>query len=198
MPAILFPMKFQCPSSKLEIGSEDGRSCKSVFARIYDMLSLKKHKKPCSPSFMQPVMRETSPRHDLEWVFRFFDVNSDGNISATELCGCLQSAGEKLSLAEAEAMVESSDSDGDGVLSFDDFVRLVHVEEEEDRENTLKEAFSVYKMGGRDSITARSLRQALQLLGEEKSLDECRVMIKRFDLNGDGVICFDEFKLMML
>lgn len=31
-----------------------------------------------------------------------------------------------------------------------------------------------------------------------RRLDECQVMIRRFDLNGDGVLTFDEFKTMMM
>ena len=29
-------------------------------------------------------------------------------------------------------------------------------------------------------------------------MEDCCVMIGQFDVNGDGVLCFDEFKLMML
>jgi calcium-binding protein CML len=37
----------------------------------------------------------------------------------------------------------------------------------------------------------------LARLGEHQDVDECRAMICRFDLDGDGVLSFDEFKIMM-
>ncbi|PKU59197.1 probable calcium-binding protein CML31 [Dendrobium catenatum] len=184
--------------SKLNIGSGGRRSSKSLFTSISGIFSLNKHKKPCFPSSSKRVLLVTSPGCELESVFRYFDEDGDGKISAAELCSCLHSVGEELSPAEAEAIMQLSDSDGDGVLGYDDFVKLVDMEEEEERESTIKEAFSAYEMDGSGCITARSLRRGLRRLGEEKSVDECSVMIKRFDLNGDGVICLDEFKLMML
>jgi calcium-binding protein CML len=35
-------------------------------------------------------------------------------------------------------------------------------------------------------------------LGLHLDADECEAMIRRFDLNGDGVLTFDEFKTMMM
>jgi calcium-binding protein CML len=37
----------------------------------------------------------------------------------------------------------------------------------------------------------------LNRLGSHQGIEDCRDMIQRFDLNGDGVVCFDEFKVMM-
>ncbi|KAI0496553.1 hypothetical protein KFK09_022876 [Dendrobium nobile] len=184
--------------SKLNTGSSGSGSWKSLLTRINGIISHKKAKKLCLSSFPESRLTVALPGHKLERVFCYFDEDGDGKISAAELCSCLHSVGEEISPAEAEAIVESSDSDGDGVLGYDDFVKLVDMEEEEERESTIKEAFLAYEMDGSGCITAGSLRRGLRRLGEEKSVDECRVMIKRFDLNGDGVICFDEFKLMML
>jgi calcium-binding protein CML len=47
-------------------------------------------------------------------------------------------------------------------------------------------------------ITPKSLRRMLKKMGESKSIDECKAMIKHFDLNGDGLLSFDEFTVMML
>jgi calcium-binding protein CML len=35
-------------------------------------------------------------------------------------------------------------------------------------------------------------------LGLHLEIEECQAMIHRFDLNGDGVLNFDEFKTMMM
>lgn len=110
----------------------------------------------------------------------------------------MRAMGEELSHEEAVAVVESIDSDGDGLLGFDDIVRLVDGEGESEKEQNMREAFRMYEMEGEGCITPKSLRSALERLGESKSMEECRNMIRRFDTNDDGVISFDEFRIMML
>jgi calcium-binding protein CML len=46
-------------------------------------------------------------------------------------------------------------------------------------------------------IRAKDLKTMLGRLGESRSIDECEVMINKFDLNGDGVLSFEEFMVMM-
>ena len=46
------------------------------------------------------------------------------------------------------------------------------------------------------------LEDMIRYLGQESfqqahaPMDECKVMISRFDLNGDGMLSFEEFKIM--
>ncbi|GFY84625.1 calcium-binding EF-hand family protein [Actinidia rufa] len=62
----------------------------------------------------------------------------------------------------------------------------------------LREAFKMYEMEeGCGCITPKSLKRVLGRLGQAKTMDECRSMIAHFDLNGDGVLNFDEFRIMM-
>lgn len=129
-----------------------------------------------------------------EQVFKHFDDNGDGKLSASELHGHCGG----MTLEDAEAAVESLDSDGDGLLELGDLVRLLEGVEEEERVNDLREAFKMYENDGCGYITSRSLKRMLSRLGESRSTDECSAMISRFDLNGDGVLTFDEFKVMML
>ncbi|KAM5581961.1 putative calcium-binding protein CML19 [Rosa sericea] len=132
-----------------------------------------------------------------ERVFNQFDGNGDRKISPLELQQCVEAIGGELSSSEAEAAVEYLDSDRDGLLGFDDFVKFVEEGDEEEKVNDLREAFKMYDMDGCGCITPKSLKRMLSRLGESRSVDECKVMIARFDLNGDGVLNFDEFKVMM-
>ncbi|EEF50928.1 calcium-binding protein CML38 [Ricinus communis] len=133
-----------------------------------------------------------------ERVFNHFDENGDGRLSPSEIQQCVRAIGGELSLAEAEAAVEYTDSDGDGLLGFEDFVRFLEGGEEEEKANDLKEAFKMYEMEETGCITPRSLKRMLSRLGQSSTLDQCKTMIAQFDLNGDGVLNFDEFKVMML
>jgi calcium-binding protein CML len=136
-------------------------------------------------------------------VFASFDKDADGKISAAELRLCMKAAlGEDVSAEDAEALVASADTDGDRLLDEDEFLRLVDTGSEKEADNVdrfsgLREAFRMYEVKGEGCITPASLMLMLDRLGSNQGIDECRAMIQRFDLNGDGVVCFDEFKVMM-
>ncbi|CAM0885045.1 unnamed protein product [Alopecurus aequalis] len=135
-------------------------------------------------------------------VFASFDKDADGKISVTELRLCMKAAlGEDVSAEDAEVLVASVDTDDDGLLDEKEFLTLVdnEMEKEDDMERCrcLREAFGMYEVKGEGCITLASLMCMLSRLGSHQCIEECRAMMSRFDLNGDGVVCFDEFKVTM-
>ncbi|XP_047047194.1 probable calcium-binding protein CML25/26 [Lolium rigidum] len=145
-------------------------------------------------------------------VFAAFDKDGDGKVSADELRGSMTAAlGEEVSEEEAAAILATVDADGDGLLDQEEFSRLAEgvagdeADDDEVRRRCLKEAFAMYATEGGDEgarITPASLMRMLDKLlessTEKMELEECRAMICRFDLNGDGVLSFDEFMVMMM
>uniref|UniRef100_A0ACD5XI55 Uncharacterized protein n=1 Tax=Avena sativa TaxID=4498 RepID=A0ACD5XI55_AVESA len=146
-------------------------------------------------------MVHTATSSRFSSVFASFDKDADGKISAAELRLCMKAAlGEDVSAEEADALVASADTNGDRLLDEEEFLRLVGTQTEEDeleRCRGLREAFGMYEVKGEGCITPASLMLMLSKLGSHQGIEECRAMIQRFDLNGDGVVCFDEFKVMM-
>lgn len=135
---------------------------------------------------------------DLERVFNYFDENRDGRISAAELQRCLKMVGEELSMEDAEAAINSSDLNGDGHLDLEEFRKLMEgSNDNEEKKKELRDAFGMYVMEGSSFISPTSLRRTLSRLGDSRSVDDCKAMICAFDLNGDGVLSFDEFAIMM-
>ena len=143
---------------------------------------------------------------ELRALFASLDQNGDGRVSAAELRGCMRATlGEDVPAEEAEALVASADADGDGLLCEAEFLELAQQaawasaedEDNEQRTRALREAFGMYEMEGQGCITPASLGRMLGRLGTERGAGECRAMICRFDLDGDGVLSFDEFKIMM-
>lgn len=145
---------------------------------------------------------------ELRRVFASFDQDGDGKISAAELRLCMKAAtGEDMSAEDVRALMASADAAGDGLLDEEEFVRLAgevveadadEEEEEEERRRWLREAFGMYEMEGRGCITALSLKLMLGKLGAHRDIADCQAMICRFDLDGDGVLSFEEFRTMMM
>ncbi|CAA2968672.1 calcium-binding CML38-like [Olea europaea subsp. europaea] len=133
-----------------------------------------------------------------ERVFNYFDKNKDGKLTPLELHRCIGSICGDLSLEAVQLVVAPLISSENGVLGMDELECLVESDNEEERMEDLKKTFRMYEMEGNECITPRSLKRMLSIMGESRSVDECVGMIDRFDLNGDGVLSFDEFKIMML
>jgi calcium-binding protein CML len=142
-------------------------------------------------------------------VFAAFDKDGDGKLSASELrCGLEATLGEDVSEEEAAAILAAADADGDGLLSQEEFSRLAAGAQKDDddvvRQRCLREAFRMYASSSTvdtatTTITPESLRRTLSRLGShELGVEECRAMICRFDLDGDGALSFDEFTVMMM
>ncbi|VFQ66500.1 unnamed protein product [Cuscuta campestris] len=136
---------------------------------------------------------------ELEQVFKKFDANGDGKISASELGSIMSSLGHAAAEEEVDAMIREVDADGDGFIDLREFIELntKDVGADEVMEN-LRDAFSVFDADKNGSISAEELQNVLRSIGEECSLAECRKMISGVDRDGDGMIDFDEFKVMML
>ncbi|GJN07208.1 hypothetical protein PR202_ga25019 [Eleusine coracana subsp. coracana] len=138
-------------------------------------------------------------------LFAALDKDGDGKVSFSELRACMAAA--HLSGEEVAAIFAAADADGDGLLDQEEFLNLAREAEqqnEDDNIGCLREAFAMYAAaaegGGEQCITPASLMRMLSRLGSshgELGMEDCRAMICRFDLNGDGVLSFDEFRVMM-
>ena len=142
----------------------------------------------------------TSKEDELKEVFRYFDGDGDGKISALELRAYFGSIGEYMSHEEAQGVIADLDSDGDNLLDLEDFLKLMKRETggEKGDDQDLKKAFEMFEMEkGSGRITPTSLQRMLHRLGDPKSFDECAAMIRVYDIDGNGVLDFNEFHQMM-
>jgi calcium-binding protein CML len=115
-----------------------------VFSKMVPFLSKSNSGKEESSSSSLPptITTQLSRSSELQRIFCYFDENGDGKISPSELRDCMRATGlEGLSLEEAEEAVHLSDSDGDGELGLEDFVKLVETEDEQEKDKSLMDAF---------------------------------------------------------
>ena len=140
-----------------------------------------------------------TPQEELQIVFAKYDANGDGKISSSELAAVLESlGGHPPSEDEISTMMAEADRDGDGFISFSEFLEVNTVNVyPDDALKDLRDAFSIFDTDCNGSISAEELARVLTKLGESVSIAKCRRMIEGVDRDGDGMINFEEFRIMM-
>ncbi|XP_062102322.1 probable calcium-binding protein CML41 [Humulus lupulus] len=142
---------------------------------------------------------------ELRLVFGHFDSNGDGKISALELRSYFGSIGEYMSHEESRAVIKDFDTDGDDLIDFQDFLKMIKRDGSDDHHHgrggddhgDLKNAFEMFELE-KGCITPKSLQRMFARLGDHsKSFDDCAAMIRVFDTDGNGVLDFNEFHRMM-
>ncbi|KAL0403785.1 UNVERIFIED_CONTAM: Calmodulin-like protein 3 [Sesamum radiatum] len=151
------------------------------------------------PSSRIIIHRRMDP-NELKRVFQMFDRNGDGRITKQELSDSLQNMGISIPDEELTQMIDKVDVNGDGCVDIDEFGTLYQtIMDERDEEEDMKEAFNVFDQNGDGFISVDELKSVLVSLGlkQGKAAEDCRKMIMRVDVDGDGMVNFSEFKQMM-
>ncbi|KAG8181787.1 hypothetical protein JTE90_000079 [Oedothorax gibbosus] len=135
---------------------------------------------------------------EFKEAFLLFDKDSDGMITTAELGVVMTSLGQRPSDSELKKMVHMVDKDGNGTIEFDEFLSMMSKKlHESDTETELHEAFRVFDKNGDGFISPAELRQVMNNLGEKLSEEEVQDMITEADVNGDGLVDYKEFVLIL-
>uniref|UniRef100_A0ACD6A927 Uncharacterized protein n=1 Tax=Avena sativa TaxID=4498 RepID=A0ACD6A927_AVESA len=131
-------------------------------------------------------------------AFSIFDKNDDGCISLEELFAVTRSLGLEPTDQELNDMMREVDTDGNGVIDFQEFLNLIARKiKDGDDDEELKEAFEVLDKDQNGFISPVELRAVMISLGEKMTDEEVEQMINEADTDGDGQVNYDEFVLMM-
>ncbi|XP_034237688.1 calmodulin-A-like [Thrips palmi] len=76
-------------------------------------------------AMMAKKMGSGDTEEDIREAFRVFDKDGNGYITATELRIAMTNLGEKLTHSEVDEMIAEADRDGDGLISFEEFVTMM-------------------------------------------------------------------------
>ncbi|GJX74266.1 probable calcium-binding protein CML36 [Tanacetum coccineum] len=141
---------------------------------------------------------------DLIQAFRFIDTDNDGKITTQELETILNRIVRSEPLiqsdinSELKSMLTEIDSNGDGVITLEEFGAVSEAFGPAVGDGELKQVFEFFDKDGDGKITADELYEVFKSLGDGKvTVEECVGMIKSVDLNGDGFVCFHDFRSMM-
>jgi len=135
---------------------------------------------------------------EFQAAFEVFDTDSSGMISCSEMEAAIHQLGVQMSLEEIRQLVSESDVDGDGEVSFPEFVELMQKQQAQSTpEEEMRAAFSVFDRNNSGSISASELRDVMLSLGETLTDEELRELMTENDVDGDGEISYEEFVQMM-
>lgn len=141
------------------------------------------------------TQEETS---ELKEVFISFDKNGDGRLTKDELLkGMTRITNESKILDSLDELMKTIDTDNNGYIEFEEFVRASIDKDKLLTEKNLKIAFDVFDKDKSGGISASELKLLLGESNVHTKEEVWKNMIKEIDLNGDGQISFEEFKKMM-
>ncbi|TVU45356.1 hypothetical protein EJB05_04856 [Eragrostis curvula] len=76
-------------------------------------------------NLMAYKLKDPDSEEELREAFNLFDTDQNGYISAAELRQGMANLGEKLTDKEVEEMIQEADKDGDGLVSYEEFKRMM-------------------------------------------------------------------------
>ncbi|XP_039683274.1 calmodulin-2/4 isoform X2 [Medicago truncatula] len=122
-----------------------------------------------------------------------------GCITIEELGTAIRSLDENPTLEVLQIMMNEVDTDRNGTIEFREFLNLMARKlKESEAEEEFKEAFRVFDKDKDGYISPSELRSVLSTIGEKVTDEELEQMIKTADLDGDGLVDYQEFVRMML
>ena len=172
-----------------------------VFSRkIYNNLKNFREKSQFSTAvvtFITNYMMNDDELKSLKKLFFELDEKGKGVITKEDLFrGMDECFDHKITKEEVEQIFSNIDYDNNGTISFDEFLKAAIDKKKLLTEEKLKAAFALFDMNGDGDIEAKELQE---VMGENNDIEDnvWAKMIEEVDLDGNGVIDFEEFKDMM-
>ena len=135
---------------------------------------------------------------EFKEAFSLFDEDGDGNITVKELGTVMRSLGQNPTEADIAEMMRTVDTDGNGTVSFDEFVVMMKRQMQAcESPEEVEAAFKIFDKNGDGTISAAELRHVMTSLGERLTDEEADRMIKEADPDGDGQIVYRDFVKLM-
>lgn len=131
-------------------------------------------------------------------AFKAFDGDNDGCINEAELGGIMGSLGYKASDQEVRAMMQQGDKNKDGLLCISEFLEMnTKGLETGNLANVLSAAFEALDEDGNEILTGGELHEVMGNFGLGLSLEKCENIVASLDMDGDGAVSLDDFRLIV-
>uniref|UniRef100_A0A7S3NNZ0 EF-hand domain-containing protein n=1 Tax=Aureoumbra lagunensis TaxID=44058 RepID=A0A7S3NNZ0_9STRA len=144
-------------------------------------------------------------------AFRDLDRDGSGRLNRREFRRALESFNLNLSSADLTQIIDHFDSDGDGHISYREFVKFADANLEDvvskiedavraeikriakHSSSAFASVFRAFDENGSGIINRQEFKRGLEKLGFELDESLLQGLIDRFDVDGDGRIDYDEF-----
>jgi len=140
----------------------------------------------------------TEAERDYYWkIFNDHDRNQDGNIENSELQALFKAFDDKpfhgrakrnATAAQCESLIVSADTDRNGTLSFEEFLRLMVAE----KKLFLMKAFNAADIGGKGFLREQEVMTALASAGYDINFSARKIVADAIG-GEDGKINYNEF-----
>ena len=132
--------------------------------------------------------------NDLKEIFKSLDTTGKGQLTRAVFTEKLiELYGENDGKYYADKIFSNLDLDGSGQISYDEFLSSMISSKKIVTDERLEKAF---KMFDKDNSGKLSVHEIISVFGGDE--DSWKKVIEQIDLNEDGEVDFNEFKLMML
>lgn len=133
----------------------------------------------------------------LKTVFRSIDLNGDGMISKEELSFAYKSAGIELNNQDLDKIIKAIDFDHNGMIDYEEFIRISLPQESLFTEVNLKTAFDMFDTDKNGTISQSEIKSAL---GMDANVDDSVIkeLLLEIQNTGDEEITYDQFKHILL
>ena len=100
---------------------------------------------------------------------------------------------------QINTLIRSIDMDGNGEIEFNEFLEFMRRLEEQDEqdEDALKEVFMLFDRDEKGYLTPESVYHIFLSIGEKIKLEDITNILKENDIDGDGNLNFQDFKMLM-
>ena len=152
-----------------------------------------------SVAFIVHQMSNNKMIQKLTEIFKELDESGEGLLSKDELKkGYKKFFTDKITDSEFDQIMKTIDQDNSGQISIEEFIRATVDYENLVSEKNLKSAFDFFDKDHSGSLSPDEVREVLGLNEDNNSTNKIvEGIIKEVDVNGDGLISYDEFKAMM-
>ena len=141
--------------------------------------------------------------HDAIKLFNHIDKNGDGQITREELYkgieDYLKLSGKELK-NKVDVIFNNIDADHNGYIEYEEFIRAAVDKDYFLSENFLRFAFDYFDRDKNGEISFNEIKQLFYQNDNNKYNSEAQKQLlknfKEMDLNGDGILSFDEFVKM--